>query len=202
MRILGLAAAALLAVSLPALAQPPQPTTSVDPAKCTWEWKTVGPLGVWAEKCALNGLYQIEQRVDLPGFVLTVDGGDPVTVLQMFEIPGEADVTSVLTELRRRGYIPDDDQCAFVPASTETLATIGPAPRTRAFYEVVPTGARLDALEATPDDEVPEPPCGEYGWSTHGTRYFMTDTARRELIIYVNLGQDGTMIDQTTITLE
>lgn len=197
-------AAAALAASLAAAAAepPPQPATSTDPGRCAWEWKTVGPLGVWAEKCDLNGVWQLEQRVGLPGFVLTVDGGDPVTVLQIFEKPGESEIGAILPELRARGYIPDDDECILEPASTATLQTIGPAPRTRAFYEIMPIGARRAALEATPADEVPEPPCGEYGWSTHGTRYFMTDIGRPHLMIYVNLGQDGTMFDQKTITLE
>ena len=49
---------------------------------------------------------------------------------------------------------------------------------------------------------MPEPPCGEYGWSTHGVRYFFTDTRFPDRAVYVNTGQDGTMFDDTTITLE
>jgi hypothetical protein len=79
--------------------------------------------------------------------------------------------------------------------------TAGPAPRTRALFEIMPTGSRLAALEATPDDEIPEPPCGEYGWSTHGTRYFVTDVAHPDKVIYIDIGQDGMMFDQTSVSL-
>ena len=61
---------------------------------------------------------------------------------------------------------------------------------------------RVAAFEATPEDEVPEPPCGDYGWPTHGVRYFMTDQRFPGRVVYVDIGQDGTMFDDTTITLE
>ena len=102
--------------------------------------------------------------------MLTVDGKAEGTILQVFDKPADADVSAVLPALRAKGYIPDDDDCVFEPAA------IRPAPRTIAFYEIKPTGARKEAFDATPEDEVPEPPCGEYGWGTHGVRYFLTDT--------------------------
>ena len=191
-----------------AQAQPPMPTHSTDPDKCTWVWKTGelpggGTLGVWTERClSENRAWEPLFNPDLPGFELTIDGHPEFTVIQAFAKPAEADVSAILPELRERGYIPDDDECNFEPASDATLQTIGPAPRTRAFYEIMPAGARLEALEATPSDEVPEPPCGRYGWSTHGVRSFMTDLAHPIRVIYMDLGQDGAMFDPTTITLE
>ena len=128
--------------------------------------------------------------------MLTVDGEAEGTILQVFDKPADADVSAILPALRAKGYIPDDDDCVFEPAA------IRPAPRTIAFYEIKPIGARKEAFDATPEDEVPEPPCGEYGWGTHGVRYFFTDTRFPERVIYVNTGQDGTMFDDTTITLE
>ena len=107
-----------------------------------------------------------------------------------------ATIASILPELRRRGYIPDDDECVLEPAA------IRPAVRTIAFYEVKPTGKRKADFEATPEDEVPEPPCGEYGWSTHGARYFMTDLRHPDVAVYINIGQDGLMFDDATVTLE
>jgi hypothetical protein len=49
---------------------------------------------------------------------------------------------------------------------------------------------------------VPDPPCGEYGWSTHGIHYFISDLRQPELILYVNEGQDGTMIEPGSIVFE
>ena len=154
-------------------------------------------VGIWAERCDLDtGLWVPRFDAALPGFVLTLDGRDEVTILQIFEKPGDAGVDAILPELRDRGYIPDDDECVFESAA------IRPAPRTIAFYEIKPTGSRLAAFEATPDDDVPEPPCGDYGWSTHGLRYFMTDIRFPERVLYIDTGQDGTLFDPASITLE
>ena len=197
MRIAALAAACVLA--FPALAddRPPMPTQSSVPGQCDWLWKTGGGIGIWAERCDLDtGLWEPRFEASLPGFVLTIDGKDEGTILQVFDKPADADVSAILPALREKGYIPDDDECVFAPAA------IRPAPRTLAFFEIRPTGSRLAAFEATPEDEVPEPPCGDYGWSTHGIRYFFTDTRFPERVVYVDIGQDGTMFDDTTITLE
>ena len=50
-----------------------------------------------------------------------------------------------------------------------------------------------------PADEVPDPPCGAMGWSTHGVRYFMTDLRRPDRVVYINEGRDGTQIDPRSI---
>jgi len=201
-----IAAAVAVAATLPLAAvaaeRPPMPTGSVAPGKCTWEWVEFSGVGVWAETCDLNGVYQVVARTDPPQLVLMVDGEPGDTVVQAFDKPADADISAILPALRKFGYIPDDDECVFQPASDATLQMIGPAPRTLAFFEIMPTGSRLAAFEATPEDEVPEPPCGDYGWSTHGTRFFQTDTAHPEKVVYINIGQDGTMIDPRTVTLE
>ena len=196
MRILALVA---LLAGLPAaaLAQPPMPTQSSVPGECAWQWMTGAGLGIWAERCDLvTGVWTPRFDETLPGFVLTVDGNDETVILQAFEKPADAPVSAILPELRQRGYIPDDDDCVF------EAAALRPAPRTIAFYEIRATGARQEAFAATPPDEVPEPPCGDYGWGTHGVRYFMTDIRFPERVLYVNTGQDGTMFDATSITME
>ena len=187
----------LLALAPPAFAQPPQPTHSTDAEKCHWAWKTGGGLGVWAERCALDtGLWEIEARDDLPGFVLTIDGSEETTVLQVFGKAADADVSAILPALRQQGSIPDDDDCVFAPAGAR------PAAGTLAFFEIMPTGARKAAFDATPADDIPDPPCGDYGWSTHGIRYFMTDSRHPDRVVYIDTGQDGLMFDDTTVTLE
>ena len=178
-------------------AAPPQPTTSTDPDRCRWEWKSDAGLGVWAEHCELDtGVWELRSDPDLPGFVLTIDGIDDTVVLQVFQKPAGADIAAILPELRQRGYIPDDGECVFEPAD------IRPAAKTVAFFDIRPTGDRKAAFEATPKDEVPDPPCGDYGWSTHGVRYFMTDSRFPDRVVYIDTGQDGLMFDPTTVTLE
>jgi len=197
MRMAALAVLGLAGLALPASAAPPMPAYATDRERCTWEWKTGAGLGVWTERCALEtGLWEVVPRDGLPGFVLTIDGRDEVTVLQVFDKPSEAGIEAILPTLRREGAIPDDEDCVFEPAA------IRPAPRTVAFYEIRPTGARRAAFEATPADEIPEPPCGDYGWSTHGIRYFMTDLRFPGRVVYVDTGEDGLMFDPASVTLE
>jgi len=92
--------------------------------------------------------------------------------------------------------VPDVADCQFKPVN------IRPAPQTIAFYDIRPEGERLKDYEWAPKDQVPDPPCGEYGWSTHGIRYFISDLRQPELILYVNEGQDGTMIEPGSIVFE
>ena len=62
---------------------------------------------MWAERCAFDtGVWELEYEDDLPGFVLTVDGDEVDTVLQVFAKPADADVSALLPELRRRGISP------------------------------------------------------------------------------------------------
>lgn len=192
--------------SLPALSAPPQPEHSLDPEKCRWQWQEVQAfshtVGMWTEACDLDPHQRIAPDRSLPGFVLTI-GNEPVTtVIHVLKKQTDADPTSVLATLRSAGLIPDDDDCQLRPASTAALSHMGPTPRTTALLEIMPTGNRLAALESTPPDQVPEPPCGEYGWSTHGVRVFLSDLRHPDLIIYMNLGEDGMLFDPHTLTVE
>lgn len=197
MRSLPLLALCIAAFALPALAEPPRPGHSTDAARCDWQLMRGGGLAVWAERCTFDtGVWVPKFDEALPGFVLTVDGETVDTILHVFSKPAEAPVSTLLPELRRRGLIPDDEDCVFEPAAIRS------APRTLAFFHIMPRGKRKEAFDATPRDEVPEPPCGDYGWSTHGTRYFLTDVAHPGRVLYVNTGQDGMMFDETTVTLE
>ncbi len=186
------AAAATLAAE-----RPPQPTHSTDPDECKWEWKEGGGIGVWTERCQFDtGVWEPKFNSGLPGFILTVDGESQGTILQVFAKPADRDIPAILPELRKRGYIPDDDECVFATDPDHPAA--GPL----AFFTIMPTGSRKEAYEATPEDEVPDNPCGEYGWGPEGIRYFMTDTRHPDRAVYLNIGQDGTMFDPATVTLE
>lgn len=156
-----------------------------------------GFLSIDAQTCqSPHGTIRVERDTSLPGLWLS-GAGDRRIVLQVFSRPdGPEGAQKVLDQLAREGRIPDDGLCIFAPASPR------PAARTTAFYEIRPTGARLAALEATPKDEIPDPPCGDFGWSTHGQRYFMHDLRRPDLMIYVDEGQDGSQIDPRSIRLQ
>jgi hypothetical protein len=69
------------------------------------------------------------------------------------------------------------------------------------IWNVMPTGKVKDAFDALPEDEVPEPPCGELGYAVDFTGFFMVHKDHPDRVIYVNLGQDGTMIDPFSLSL-
>jgi hypothetical protein len=192
-------AALLLAAALagPAAAadRPAPPASRVDPAACTWVWAEMAGFGLWTERCALStGLWRIVADPKLPGLVLMADDTPMLVAVQAFAKPAAAGIEAILPALVQGGYVPADD-CVFAPVA------LRPAARTVATFEIVPVGARLAAFEATPEDLIPDPPCGAYGWSTHGVRCFVSDLRRPGTILYIDEGQDGTLIAPETLTV-
>ncbi|MFM1988242.1 MAG: hypothetical protein RJA99_1199 [Pseudomonadota bacterium] len=191
-------AAALPASARTAVAAPPAraPAGLVAPG-CTWQDLSAGGLRVRAQACPLpTGRWRLEPDGALPGFVLRRDDERIGTVLRVFRLePGER-LASLLPRLRREGLIPDARTCRFVRAQV-------PPPRPGwAVWEIRPTGERRRAFERTPKDQVPEPPCGEAGWSTHGVRWFAMAPARPDRVVYGDEGQDGSFFDPTTLELD
>lgn len=200
----GISAFAVPATAQITFAQPipqaPKPEGATDPVHCEWQWREGAgagvTLGLWAERCTLGtGLWDLVWREELPGFVQTLDGKDHAVALRLFAKPVEAGVQALLPELRTTGLIPDDKDCVFEPAEIRAV------PRTLALFEIRPAGARLAAFEAAPVDQVPEPPCGPYGWAPDGVRYFLTDIRVPQAALFVDTGQDGRLFDEGSIRL-
>lgn len=176
---------------------PPPPvaaTTATASEPCVAEQFQVGNLTVGGRSCRYaTGRWHLRVESALPGLALWRDDTRVDTVLQLFpRKPGEP-ISAILPALRAQGAIPNDAECILMPAP------MGPAPRTVTHYQVRPIGERLRRLEATPKDEIPDPPCGNYGASTHGVRYFIDDLREPRWVVYVNEGQDGTLVDPRSI---
>ncbi len=170
---------------------------SGDAAQCRQQVLRLDGLVIDTSDCGYaTGHWRVEVEPTLPGLALWRDAERIDTVVQLFTKTPTEEIAAILPALRSRGYIPDDDDCRFVPAE------VRPMVRTIALFEIRPFGARLQRLQATPVDEVPDPPCGAMGWSTHGLRYFMTDLRRPDRVVYINEGQDGTQIDPRSIRWE
>lgn len=190
------AATALLVLALggcgTATTAPPSPAAASEP--CVAEQFQVGNLTVGGRSCRYaTGRWHLRVEPALPGLALWRDDTRVDTVLQLFpRRPGEP-ISAILPVLRAQGAIPNDAECILMPAQ------MGPAPRTVTHYQVRPIGERLRRLEATPKDEIPDPPCGDYGASTHGVRYFIDDLREPRWVVYVNEGQDGTLVDPRSI---
>jgi hypothetical protein len=70
-------------------------------------------------------------------------------------------------------------------------------------YEIVPTGKRLARVQAAnAQSEVPGDECGQYGVSANAQRFFQISTANPTKALFVNLGQDGSLLDVDSITIK
>ncbi|MFT3987378.1 hypothetical protein [Aestuariivirga sp.] len=175
---------------------PPSPFYATDQKACSWVWKKGTGIALWAEDCAFDtGKWAITYDAGTDTFTLNTDGGDPYTVVRQFRKKPDEKLDALLPSLRKSGLIPDDNECQFA-ADTDIKAPPG-----WTLWQVVPTGERKKAFDAEPQDEVPDPPCGEVGYAVDSVGFFMVPDAHPDRVIHVDLGQDGTMFDPFTITL-
>lgn len=180
----------------PEAGQPAMPVYNTDKARCVWSWKTGKGIGLWSEDCMFeSGRWGVIYDAAQDLFGLQVDGGEPYPVLRHFHIAPERGPAGLLPELKAKGLVLDDDDCQFSPANEHV------GPEGWNFWQVMPTGKRKEAFEALPKDEVPEPPCGELGYAVDYIGFFMVHRDHPDRLLFVNLGQDGTMIDPFTVML-
>lgn len=174
---------------------PDAPFYSTDKKSCSWVWKQGKGVGLWTEQCTFDsGLWDViyDEPKDL--FALRVDAGEPYPVLRQFRSPGGA--PALLPALKASGLVLDDAECVMAQVADQ------PVPAGWTAWQVVPTGQRKAAFESVVQIEVPEPPCGELGYRVDLVGFFMVNDAKPDRVLYVNLGQDGTMIDLGSITLD
>jgi hypothetical protein len=175
---------------------PPQPFYQTDAGKCQWAWKTGNGIGLWAEDCTFDtGHWLVTPDAGGDVFSLSVDGGDPFAVLRQFRKKPDEAPDVLLPALRKQGLIPDDDECRF--AVSDSQKPVGDWQ----FFEIMPNGKRKQAFDATPQGDVPEPPCGEVGFAVDYVGFFMVNSQHPDRVLFVNLGQDGTMFDPFSISL-
>jgi hypothetical protein len=169
------------------------PFYSTDKQNCSWLWKEGRGIGLWTETCSFeSGLWDVVYDPGKDVFSLRVNAGEPYAVLRQFRAEG---AVALLPELKAAGLVLDDAEC--VMAQVPGL----PAPPGWTAYQVVPTGKRKEAFDAVVPVEIPEPPCGELGYTVDAVSFFMVDESHPGRVLFANLGQDGTMIDLASITL-
>jgi hypothetical protein len=174
--------------------QPPKPQWQTDKQQCSWHWIEGGNLGLWAETCNLStGQWTVGWSSTENAFVLKRDKDIQRIVIQRWEISPEKGIHSLSRELIKRGYLGPDAPCVWKRVAMRA------APRTMAFFVFAP--AASDALSPTTSGEVPDPLCGPYGASTHGVRYFITDTRWPGQALFVEEGQERPMFDPVSITV-
>lgn len=173
---------------------PVAPFYATDRTNCSWKWTEGKGLSLWTETCRFDtGVWDVVYDAARDLFALRVDAGEPYPVLRQFRQPGGA--PDLLPALKASGLVLDDAECVMAKVEDQ------PAPPGWTAWQVVPTGKRKEAFDSVVQVEVPEPPCGELGYRVDLIGFFMVHEAKPDRVLYVNLGQDGTMIDLASITL-
>lgn len=176
--------------------QPAEPFYTIDKANCAWRWSTGNGIGLWNEDCRFEtGHWEVAYDASQDHFALSVDGGDPFPVLRQFRVGAGQGPAGLLPDLKARGLVLNDAECVFVPYK-EQLSPAG-----WDIWQVMPTGSLRQKFDAQPSGEVPEPPCGELGYAADSIGFFMVHREHPDRVLYVNLGQDGTMIDPFSVRL-
>ena len=168
---------------------------------CKWEKiddKALG-LALWVERCDYGfrkiNLYA-KQNTLMQHYS---DGGEDETLIEVFDLKEgetpEAGVKRVFAE-----HTPDKDlvaRCLLKPYDDD------PVPPGRKRYTFKPNAALQKELDKQTDPgDIPEPPCGDWGYAPDGIQYFETQPASgARRILFVRVGQDEPLYDENTLRL-
>lgn len=197
MRSIAWACGLIASVTISAVARADEPAPSRPPIdKCVWEKladKTVG-LAAWAQRCDF-GFRQI--HFEFVGNALAIkysDGGAPDPLVELFDIKsGETTEAAVLRLLLEKTDKSVSARCVLAPYTEGTV----PAGVKR--YTFSPDAAYAKELKALANDEVPEPPCGDWGEMPDGIQYFEVPAGKGRRALFVRVGQDEPLFDEQTL---
>lgn len=168
---------------------------------CKWEEFSDPTLGLeaWVQRCDFHS-----RKVDLYAklnalMVRYSDVADPEPLIEVFDLLAnetpEAGIKRIFAEHTKDNMLVA--QCLLKPYKDE------PAPAGVKRFTFLPNPALQKKLDATAEPgDVPEPPCGDWGYAPDGIQYFEaqpTTGARR--IMFVRAGQDEPLFDQKTLRL-
>ncbi|MER8462550.1 hypothetical protein [Mesorhizobium sp. M1396] len=187
--------ALLASTTISAVAGEPAPSRPpID--KCVWERlsdRSVG-LAAWVQRCDF-GFRQI--HFEFAGNALAIkysDGGAADPLIEVFDIISGETAEAALQRL----FLQKTDKtvsarCVLAPYTEGTV----PAGIKR--YTFSPDAAYAKELKAVADpNEVPEPPCGDWGEMPDGIQYFEVPGEARKLL-FVRIGQDEPLFDEQTL---
>jgi hypothetical protein len=174
----------------------PQPFFQSDVSNCKWVWKTGKGIGVWTENCKFDtDAWSVTYNEADDSFAQGISSQDQYTVLRQYRKKPTESPDVLLPALKAAKLIPNDDECKFEISKDEVKA-----PHFK-IYDIVPLGKRKAAYDAVPENDLPDPPCGEVGLAVDYEAYWMIDDRHPDRVLFVNLGQDGSMFDPYSILL-
>jgi hypothetical protein len=199
-RLLRHALALLALAALPAMAKDAGRPSHPPLKGCVWEKAESLSLGfsAWVERCDF-GFRKIDLYLDKNSlFVRWSDGGAPNSVVDVLDLlPGETPEAGIRRLFDERTEKSLAAQCVLAPYKD------GKPPKGTKRYTFVPDKAFQKELDARADpNEVPDPPCGDFGYAPNGIQYFEAHPrsgARK--VLFVRVGQDEPLFDEKTLRL-
>lgn len=177
------------------------PKPSRKPLKgCKWEKHTDAAAGleVWAQRCDF-GFRKIDFLLERNALLIRYsDGGKPDPVVEVFDLKdGEAveeGLQRLFSERTSRFLV---SRCRLVP-----YAGVKP-PAGSKWFTFEPEPAYAAELRKKQDpNEVPPPPCGDWGSATDGIQYWEAQPASRaKKVLFVRVGQETPLFDERTLRL-
>ena len=193
-------------VSLVLAASPAHAQKAVGPSRppvkgCAWERVSDRALGLeaWVQRCDF-GFRKIDFVFEKSSLAVRYSdgGGRPDPVVDVLDLkPGEAAEAGIRRLFTERTSKDLAARCVLDPYRDGKL----PAGVKR--FTFVPDRAFQRELDRKADpNEVPDPPCGDWGTAPDGIQYFEAQSgsgARR--VLFVRVGQDEPLFDEKTLRL-
>ncbi|HEX7254255.1 MAG TPA: hypothetical protein VF376_15350 [Thermoanaerobaculia bacterium] len=168
---------------------------------CAWEKASNQAVGLdaWVQRCDF-GFRKIDFLFEKNSLAIRYsDGGaapDPLVDVLALQ-PGESFEAGMRRLFVERTEKTIAARCILVPYSGDR------PPSGVKRYTFVPNGAYQKELDAKANpDEVPEPPCGDWGTAPDGIQYFEVHPASKaRKVLFVRVGQDEPLFDEKTLKL-
>ncbi len=167
---------------------------------CSWEKASDAQVGLeaWVQRCDF-GFRKIDFLFHHRSLAIRYsDGGEPDPLVEVFDLkPGESAQSGVRRLLTERTPAEIAARCVLAPYRE------GSPPAGVRRFTFVPDRSYQKELDRKADpNEVPDPPCGDWGTAPDGIQYFEAhpaDSARR--VLFVRVGQDEPLFDEQTLRL-
>ena len=159
---------------------------------CKWEKFSNASVGLeaWVERCDYGGSRKIDFVARGRSLVMRdSDGGKPEPVIDVFDrLPGESAEAGV-----KRIFAAHTEKTLAAKCVARPFRGMTARKDVQRYTFVLKNPKKV---KETPDGDIPEPPCGDWGDSPDGIQYFEVHPTK---IFFVRVGQDIPLFDEQTL---
>ena len=155
-----------------------------------WERVTGAGLSFWAQH---NPDIRVMADLSLPGAVVVRNGDTaPMKVIQVFELKNRS-IEDVLPLLQKEEGWDASQSCQFkeVKSGREGVKR----------YQLVPAGSYAAEVDKQMKEEPVPSTCSGWGVGNSGMRYFEVQDSHPDRAVFVEIGQDAPLFDESSISL-